>query len=270
MASKKYATAFLTSKDTINKRLYRAREKLRTEKVQIIFPPEPEVQQRLKTVLITLYLLFNEGYYSESHESVLRKDFCLEAMRLTKMLIDHEQTNKPEVNALMALMCFHASRFDARLNPEGGLILYADQDEHHWNHDLIANGVYYLNQASSGNNLTKYHLEAGIAYWHTIKMDTREKWEKIQQLYQYLLELDYSPVAKLNSIYAMSKVNGKFAAIEELEKLSFERSQYYFLLLGDLYSGIDQVKAKESFEKALTITKSAAELKLIYGKMNEL
>jgi RNA polymerase sigma-70 factor (ECF subfamily) len=105
------ANAFLTNKETINKRLYRAKEKLQHEKVQIEFPSEAEISNRLETVLTTLYLLFNEGYYSESQDAVLREDFCIEAMRLAYLLIENEQTNKPDVNALLALMCFHASRF---------------------------------------------------------------------------------------------------------------------------------------------------------------
>ncbi|MBD0295421.1 MAG: sigma-70 family RNA polymerase sigma factor, partial [Flavisolibacter sp.] len=95
------ATAFLTNKETINKRLYRAKEKLRLEKVKIEFPSEEEINKRLKTVLTTLYLLYNEGYYSESRDIILREDLCLEAMRLTYLLIENEQTNQPNVNALL-------------------------------------------------------------------------------------------------------------------------------------------------------------------------
>jgi len=108
------ATALLTNKETINKRLLRAKEKIRKENIQLELPSNDEVGKRLETVLTTLYLLFNEGYYSESHDAVLRKDLCLEAMRLTSMLTEFEQTNKPAVNALLSLMCFHSSRFEAR------------------------------------------------------------------------------------------------------------------------------------------------------------
>src|SRR5690242_19253910 len=103
------ATAFLTNKETINKRLFRAREKLRQERVPIEWPSDEEIDDRLDAVLTTLYLLFNEGYYSESQENVLREELCFEAMRLTDMLLQNERTNLPKVNALLALMCFHAS-----------------------------------------------------------------------------------------------------------------------------------------------------------------
>lgn len=113
------ANAFLTNKETVNKRLFRAKEKLRLEKVRIAFPADGQIHDRLGNVLTTLYLLFNEGYYSESAESVVRKDLCLEAMRLTHLLLENRQTDLPAVNALLALMCFHASRFGARTNAKG-------------------------------------------------------------------------------------------------------------------------------------------------------
>src|SRR5690242_3463661 len=122
------ANAFLTNKETINKRLFRAKEKLRVEKVDIEIPGASEIDQRLQSVLTTIYLLFSEGYYSVSHNTTIRKDFCVEAMRLCYLLIDNDLTNKPPVNALMSLMCFQASRLDARINDNGDLILYEDQD----------------------------------------------------------------------------------------------------------------------------------------------
>ena len=131
------ADAFLTSKETINKRLYRARETLRKEKISIELPGPAAIDERLSPVLTTLYLLFNEGYYSTSQNTTLRKDLCLEAMRLCTMLVENESTNTPQVNALLSLMCFHASRFEARMSGNGEPILYQEQDTALWNTDLI-------------------------------------------------------------------------------------------------------------------------------------
>ena len=261
------ATAFLTNKETINKRLFRAREKLRVDKIAIEFPSEAEVNKRLETVLTTLYLVFSEGYYSESHDTILRKDFCLEAMRLTQLLIENEATNKPEVNALMALMCFHASRFEARQNANEEMVLYDDQDENLWDQQLITNGAYFLKQASQGNTISKYHLEAGIAYRHTIKADTKEKWETILQLFNKLLQIEYSPIAALNRTYALSKANGKAAAIIEAEKLNLTDNHFYFTLLGELYKDIDNDKAKQNFEKALSLAKTQTDRNTIRKKI---
>lgn len=257
------ANAFLANKETINKRLFRAREKLRKGRVSIEIPSEIEIDARLDTVLTTLYLLFNEGYYSESNDQVLRDELCFEAMRLTQLLIENEKTNLPKVNALFALMCFHASRFEARKNKNGENILYEDQDETTWNVELIAKGVYFMRQSSQGNQISKYHLEAGIAYWHTQKTDIKEKWESILQLYNLLLQLEYSPIAALNRTYALAKTMGKQEAIVEAEKLQLSNNHYYFTLLGELYKNIDNNKAKLNFEKAFSLAKTNADKKAI-------
>ena len=264
------ANAFLLNKETINKRLYRAKEKLRLEKVKIEFPPEEDINKRLETVLTILYLLYNEGYYSESQDSVLREDLCKEAMRLTHLLIENEQTNQPAVNALFALMCFHSSRFPARKNENGEIILYQDQDESLWDHELITRGVYFLKQASQGIKISKYHLEANIAYWHTIKADTKEKWENILQLYNRLLQIEYSPIAALNRTYALSKANGKQEAIAEAEKLDLRDNHFYFTLLGELYTGIDNEKAKQFFQSGFSLAKTQADKQTIQKKMENL
>lgn len=264
------ADAFLSNKETINKRLFRAKEKLRSENIAIEFPGKTEIDQRLETVLLTLYLLFNEGYYSESKNTVMRNELCYEAMRLTFLLIEHPQTNTPAVNALFSLMCFHSSRFESRKNTFGEMILYQDQDETLWNQELISKGGYYLHEASQGNTISKYHLEAGIAYWHTIKADSKEKWDNVLHLFNLLLQIEYSPVAALNRTYAISKVKGKEAAIIEAEKLELMDNHFYFTLLGELYRGLDNQKAKENFEKAMALAKTDTDKQTIEKKINNL
>jgi RNA polymerase sigma-70 factor (ECF subfamily) len=269
------ANAFLTSKETINKRLFRAKEKLRTERVKIVpitigVLAEEEINTRLETVLTTLYLLFNEGYYSESQDTIVREDLCAEAMRLTDLLIGNEQTDQPNVRALFALMCFHSSRFRARKNEKGEMILYEDQDETLWDQELIAKGTYHLHQASQGNKISKYHLEGTIAYWNTQKADTKQKWENILQLYNRLLQFAYSPVAALNRTYALSKANGKQEAIIEAEKLNLTDNHFYFTLLGELYTGINNNKAKQNFQKAISLAKTQTDKQTIQRKIDKL
>jgi RNA polymerase sigma-70 factor (ECF subfamily) len=264
------ANAFLTNKETINKRLFRAKEKLRTEKVPVAFPGDAALPGRMETVTTTLYLLFNEGYYSESNNNVLRRDLCDEAMRLVSLLIDNEKTNTPAVNALYALMCFHASRFDARTNGSGEIILYDEQEEKNWDQSLISQGVFYLNRAAVGKKYTRYHLEAAIAYWHTVKTDTTEKWENILQLYNQLLQIAYSPVAALNRTYALSRSYGKQMAIREAEKLQLHHNQYYHALLGELYTGIDDACAIRYFQTAIAIAKTAADQQVLQKKCDRI
>ncbi|SEM80236.1 RNA polymerase sigma-70 factor, ECF subfamily [Mucilaginibacter gossypiicola] len=245
------ADAFLTNKEVIYKRINRAKEKLKEAKIKIEPPSLSQIASRLDNVLKTLYLLYSEGYYSTSQNIPLRKDLCEEAMRLALLLAGNNATNTPQVNALLALMCFHSSRFDARLSDAGDAILYLDQDESLWNQELINTGLYFLDRSSNGNHLSKYHCEAGIAYWHTRKADSPEKWENILRLYDQLLAIEYSPTAALNRIFALSKIKGKQKAIVEAEKLNFTDNVFFYSLLGNLYTNINDGKAISSYQIAL-------------------
>lgn len=253
------AQAFLTNTKNIYKRLQRAKQKLRLEKIRVEQPTLAEIDHRLPEVSMTLYLLFNEGYYSAGSNTTLRKDLCSEAMRLSLLLIENEQTNQPYINALYALMCFQSSRFDARSNVKGETILYQNQDKALWDTDLIAKGEFYLNKASYGDVLSKFHLEAGIAYWHTRSDDIDKKWVHILQFYNYLLVLEYSPIAALNRTYALSIVHGKEKAIEEAEKIALNGNYLYHSLLGELYTDVNNSKAIANFQAAIELLHSPAE-----------
>jgi RNA polymerase sigma-70 factor (ECF subfamily) len=243
---------------------------LKQVKAKIELPPESEIAKRIENVLTTLYLLFNEGYYSSSTNTVLRQDLCLEAMRLTHMLTENKSTNEPSVNALLALMCFHASRFEARIDSNGELILYHEQDILLWNNELITRGEYYMNKAATGQLLSKYHMEAAIAYWHTIVNNDAEKWGKILSLYNQLLMIEYSPIAALNRTYALSKVYGNEPAIAEAEKLDLDGNHLYHALLGELYSSVNNNKAIKHLQQALKLSRSAADKKVILNKIKKL
>ena len=259
------ADAFLVDKETINKRLFRAKQKLREDHVSISLPGAAELDDRLHAVLRTIYLFFNEGYYSVSTNTTLRKDVCFEAIRLCHMLIENKSTNKPDVNALLSLMFFHASRFDARLDEKGEQVLYEEQDTSLWDNNLIKEGEHYLNVSASGYKISKYHVEAAIAYWHTRKLDP-QKWERILYLYNELLIIEYSPVAALNRTYALSKVYGKEKALEEAKKLSLN-DHFYYTLLGELSS---EAEAKKYFEMALALAKTASDKHTIQKKIDKL
>jgi len=262
--------AFLSNKEVIYKRINRAKEKLKEENIKIQSPNPTEIIARIDTVLKTIYLLFSEGYYSTSQNTTLRKDLCAEAMRLNYLLIQNQATNLPAANALMALMCFHSSRFEARTSESGEIILYQDQDEKLWNQELIDRGTYFLGKSSIGNTLSKYHLEAGIAYWHTLKSDTSEKWKHILELYNHLIILEYSPIVALNRTFALSKVMGKQEAIIEAEKLNLTDNHFYYSLLGNLYIDIDNQKAKNHFETALKLAKTVSDKNIISKNILEL
>ena len=264
------AEAFLTNKETINKRLFRAKEKLRAEGISLEWPGDKEINNRLDNVLHIIYLLFNEGYYSTTQNQVLRKDLCLEALRLGILLTEFNSTNQPKTNGLIALMCFHSSRFDARQNDNAAPVLYEQQDESLWDKELISQGNYFLDASAEGKTISSYHLEAGIAYWHCQKEDTGEKWENILDLYNKLLLINYSPAVALNRTYALYKARGKKTALVEAEKLQLTSNHFYFTLLGELYKDIDNKKAKESLQKAFSLAKTDTDKATIQAKINDL
>lgn len=264
------AEAFLASKETINKRLFRAKEKLRNEKVSLELPPVNEINERLDNVLHVIYLLFNEGYYSHSKNRQLRKDLCLEALHLSILLTTFAETNLPKTNAIIALMCFHASRFEARNLYEDTVVLYADQNEDLWDQELINMGVYFLNTAATGNEVSSYHLEASIAFWHSQKADTLEKWENILRLYNLLLQINYSPTVALNRTYALYKAEGYNVAILEAEKLKLDNNPLYYMLLGEMHKTVDKSKSRLFYEKAMTLVKTPWERNTIQSVLDKL
>ena len=258
------AQALLTTKANVNKRLYRAKEKLRLNGVTLELPADADLNERLDAVLLTLYLLFNEGYYSMSPDKVLRKDLCLEAVRLTYLLTEYRGAAgraivRGDVYSLLALMCFQASRLDARMDERGGLVLYEQQDSGRWDAALIEKGNFFFVQACDSGVLSRYQLEAAIAWWHTHHRDGREKWENVLMLYNKLLILAYSPVAALNRAYAYARVYGKEKAIPEAEALGLEGNLFFHSLLGELYAGVDDRKAVEHFGQALRLASTDAE-----------
>lgn len=261
--------AFLSKTETIKKRLQRGREALRTHNFKIDSLSEQDIHQRLETVLTTLYLLFNEGYFSRTNTLLIRKDLCLEAIRLTLILTDNQLTNTPQTNALLALMCFQSSRLDARTSAEGESILFDEQNESLWDKALIEKGCYYLIEAceTQSNEVSKYHLEAGIAYWHTSSTG-KDKWQHIVNLYNQLVIIEYSPVTALNRAFAFSKVYGHQKALVETEKLNLISNEYYHGLLGYLYSELNIDKAVYHYQEAIRLTKSKPEKQTLQKQIN--
>lgn len=263
------ADAFLSKKETIKKRLFRAKHVLRQDNFQIKTLQEAGISSRLDAVLKTLYLLFNEGYFSKSNNQLIRRELCSEAIRLSLILTENAWTNVPKTNALLALMCFQSSRLAARADDSGETILYEQQDKRLWSQELIDKGNYYLVNACSGTEISKYHLEAGIAYWHSTPTD-QHKWDHILQLYNQLILIEYSPVTALNRTFAFAKVYGNEKGIQEAEKLKLADSSEYYALLAYLYTDTAAGKAIEHYQKAIDLTKSLHEKKTLRKAMEKL
>lgn len=263
------AAAFLTGKETIRKRLVRARSNLRGSNFRLRQLSEKEVHQRLDTVLATLYLLFNEGYCSRSGVQFIRRELCAEAMRLVLVLAENELTVKPKVNALLALMCFQSSRLASRINEQSDIILFEQQNRELWDKDLINRGNYYLIMACREGAISRYHLEASIAYWHAVGSED-EKWTYILLLYNQLLLQEYTPVSALNRTFALAKVHGREAALQEAQQLALDGHLHYHSLLGYLYSDSDRALAAFHFRKAITLTSAPLEIKVLEAHLARL
>lgn len=227
------AKALLSNKESINKKLFRAKKLIREKDQLGIELTERAYIDRLDNVLRVIYLMFNEGYYSSCHEETIRSEICWEAMRLSLLLSKQDFLPKPRIHALLALMCFHASRIYARTSESYSSILFTEQDRSKWDLSLIKKGEHYLNLAATGNTVSKYHIEAAIAYWHTT--DVSDKWNNILQLYNKLLTIEYSTVIAMNRTFALAMANSVKEAIREAEKLSLGDNHYYYCLLAELY-----------------------------------
>jgi RNA polymerase sigma factor (sigma-70 family) len=268
------AAALLTNESTINKRLYRAKEKIRTEKIDFSVPAGPHLAERIDTVLLVIYLLFNEGYHATGDNPAIRKDLCLEAMRLAMLLQEKPVTNKhPRIYALLALMCFHSARFDARIDQDDSLIILEDQDRSRWDRELIDQGCKFLFRSAQGAEASAYHLEAAIAAEHCLAASFRDtNWTKIHGYYTVLEKLKPSSMIKLNLAIILGKKDGPraaIAALHELEKLK-ALENYYILYasLGEFYyQQGDLSGAARYFRRALEIARPTAIRKVLERKL---
>lgn len=267
------AQALFEEEESIKKSLYRSKKKIRETQLVLNIPEGTNLKPKLHIVANALYILFNEGYNSSSNKELIRKDICLEAMRLCKLLIAHFP-DEAMIHALFALMCFHVARFDSRIDHQGAIVLFKDQDRTLWNKELIQAGIVHLSSASKGQSLSSYHIEAGIALEHcTAGSYENTNWRLIHQLYGQLYAFKPSPIIKLNLAIVNSRILGVNHAIDELEELKAEdqKLKKYYLLyatLGEFYKIKNlKEKAQVNFEMAKKLTSSLQEQQLLDTKM---
>ena len=259
------ANAFLTTEAAIAKRLTRAKQKIRDEHIPFEIPAGEELSRRLDAVLQTLYLLFNEGYKASSGDDLIKEDLCQEAIRLGALLAEHPAGNQPRTHALVALMLLNAARLPARMDSEGNILRLKEQDRSTWNQAMIAHGIKHLSESAAGNELSAYHLQAGIAACHCAASDYESTdWRKILSLYDRLMEMDGSPVIALNRAVAVANVNGPQAGIEAVEAIQngSQLKSYYLLyaVLGEFEKQLNNFQAAiDNFRKALELTEVSSE-----------
>ncbi|MGH9762170.1 MAG: RNA polymerase sigma factor, partial [Blastocatellia bacterium] len=267
------AHALLTSQDSIEKRLGRARKLFRDSGTLVEITNSVDIPARLEAVHQAIYLLFNEGYHGSQSEQTVREDLCFEAIRLALILSEHPEGNKPKTNALLALLCFHAARLSARKDEDSGLIQLEEQDRSKWDKDLIRRGFRFLEDSSTGNELSEYHLEAAIASLHCSAQTYEEtEWAKILELYDTLYRLKPSPIVALNRAVALGRALGAEEGLAELRMIPstaklkdypfYEAAQGEFNLIAG-HKG----EAARHFGKAMKLARSQSEKDFFESKL---
>ena len=265
--------ALLASEAAVAKKLTRAKERIREARIPFAIPAGEELSERLDGVLQTLYLLFNEGYKASSGPRLVREELCHEAIRLTSFLVENPVSNCPKVHALLALMLFNAARLHARSDSNGNMLLLKEQERSRWNGPMISRGMFHLSKSAAGNEITEYHLQAGIAACHCAAPDYESTdWPHILSLYNGLIEIDESPVVALNRAVAVANVHGTEAGIEALQAIRnrAKLDTYYLLyaVLGEFEVQLNRGEnAAAYFRRALELADTKSERQFLAKKL---
>ncbi len=259
------ARAFLSSDAAIEKQLTRTKQRIADANLGFDLPEGADLSVRLDGVLAALYLLFNEGYKASAGERLLREDLCHEAIRLTTLLVNHPAGRTPRSHALLALMLLTTARFPSRLDAQGDLLRLDDQDRSKWDQSLIHRGLMALVAAAQGNELSEYHLQAGIAAIHCTATDyASTDWARILQHYDALYAMKPSPVVALNRAVAVAHLHGPQAGLDAIDEIAArDRLESLYLLhavVGELHWRLKNHKAAaESFRRALKLAQVGPE-----------
>jgi RNA polymerase sigma factor (sigma-70 family) len=215
------ARALLVPEPTMEKRLTRARQKIRQARIPYRIPPDHELPDRLAGVAATVYLLFNEGYSATGGDDPLRADLLEEAVRLGRLLAGL-LPDEPAVLGLLALMLLTEARRPARLDDAGDLVLLADQDRRRWRHDLAREGVVLVGQGlrRSPDRPDPYVVQAASVACHALAPSyAATDWDAIVSWYDVLLTVHDTPVTRLNRAAAVGERDGPAAGLAEVDRV---------------------------------------------------
>jgi RNA polymerase sigma-70 factor (ECF subfamily) len=269
------AHAFLTSEAAMQQRLVRAKRKIRDARIPYVVPADHDLPDRLRSVLAALYLIFNEGYLATSSDTLVRRELCVEAIRLARVLVEL-MPDEPEARGLLALMLLQHSRRDARTGPGGELVLLPDQDRSLWDSDEVAEGLSLTRQVRREQPAGPYALQAAIAAEHARAVEARDTdWEWIAALYDRLLSVHPSPVVELNRAVAVAMAEGPEAGLELADRLAAEGSLAGYHLLhttrADLLARLGRDEEAESaYRAALELAANPVERSFIERRLREL
>jgi RNA polymerase sigma-70 factor (ECF subfamily) len=274
LTTEEIAQAFLTTAPTIAQRVVRAKAKIRDARIPYQVPSAEELPSRLDSVLHVVYLVFNEGYYASSGESLVRSDLSGEAIRLGRLLA--ELLPDPEALGLLALMLLHESRRLARTTPDGEMVLLPDQDRSRWNQELIAEGAGLVRRSLLSRRFGAYTLQAAIAAVHSEAPTAGQTdWTEIVGLYDLLLRAQPSPVVELNRAVALAMRDGPSVGLELVDAILARGAlQEYHLAhaaRGELCRMLGRTAdARGSYERARLLARQEPERRFLDRRLGEL
>jgi RNA polymerase sigma-70 factor, ECF subfamily len=269
------ARAFLVPEATLAQRLVRAQRKIQQARIPYQVPDAGSLPERLSAVQAVLYLIFNEGYSASSGDSLVRRELCAEAIRLTRTLAELMPEN-PESMALLALMLLHDSRRDARSTKDGQLVPLEEQDRSLWHQDQIAEGIQLVERALGRRNVGPYQLQAAIAAVHAeAKTAAETDWKQIAALYGILNASQASAIVSLNHAVAIAMSESLERGLSLIEGLgsSGELDSYhlYHAARADLLRRMGRNReALESYHRGLALTTNTVEVRYLRRRISEL
>lgn len=272
LSNEEIARLFLVGVPTIQQRIVRAKQALRRSGVRFESPSAEEWGERLAGVLSVIYLIFTEGYSATAGENVVRRDLAEEALRLGRVLAGL-MPREAEVHALLALMEFQASRFAARIGPDGKPVLLEDQDRARWDWAQIGRANEALARADAlAPRRGSYALQAAIAQCHAKAADVESTdWPRIVSLYEDLERINPSPVVSLNRAVAVAMVGAPAAAlkvVDELDAAGKLRGSYLIpSVRGELLARLGRnEEARDEFAKAADRMANEAQRSVLLAK----
>jgi len=274
LTTEEIARAFLTPAPTLAQRIVRAKAKIRDAKIPYEVPSRGDLASRLDAVLRVIYLVFNEGYAASSGASLTRSDLSGEAIRLGRLLVD--LLPEPEAIGLLALMLLHEARRAARTSPSGELILLENQDRSVWNRALIEEGARLVERALESRRFGPYTIQAAIAGVHAEARTAEDTdWGEIVGLYDVLWRMDPSPVIELNRAVAVAMRAGPASGLELVERIlargDLKDYRFAHAARAELCRRLGKLTdARQSFERALALTKQEPERRFIERRLAEL
>jgi RNA polymerase sigma-70 factor (ECF subfamily) len=269
------ARAFLVPEPTLAQRLVRAKRKIRDAGIPYRVPPADLLPERLDGVLRVLYLVFNEGYAASSGDSLIRRELCAEAIRLTRVVVSL-LPDEPEARGLLALMLLHDARRDARVGPGGELVLLDDQDRSRWDTDRIDEGRALVEQALTERRPGPYQVQAAIAALHdeaSTPADT--DWTQITTLYLALQRMTPSPVVELNLAAASAMADGPAVGLAMMDGIAatgeLETYPYLHSARADLLRRLERwSEAEAAYSRALALTTNGPERAFLERRLGEI